>query len=179
MLKADYTTNVGLRHNEVPVAKNQETGEIRDLVPKDKKVKEPKDKSKEYFVSSQSYQRHFTHAWNLLETQTTQLEYMAAEKLGRMAQAYTNSLEPLTPESTQRELSEHLKIGIHSVSKVIDKLFKLGVIAKFEVYNRNEQFQSYWIFNPYLSFNGITIKKSVSQLFSKTYYALVGSFSKN
>lgn len=164
-----YTKELTLQHNEIPASINIETGEIKEFKPfKSHKLK---DNSMEVFKHDQPYQRTFTRAWLLLETQTNTLEYKVAYNMGLMAKAYTNSLEPLTPESTVRQVSELLNIDRNKVTSIIDKLYKLGVIAKFEVYNRNEIYQNYWVFNPYLSFNGKTIKKEVTTLFDKTFYA--------
>lgn len=164
-----YTRTLELQHNEVPAIVNVETGEFNTLEPPKQKI--PKDSKVMYFKHDQPFQRRFYKAWDLLETQTTELEYKAAEKMSRMAQAYTNSLAPLCPESTVREIAETLKIDKNKVTKVVDKLFKLGVIAKFEVYERYEQHHNYWILNPYLVYNGRTIPKDVAGLFEGTWYA--------
>jgi len=164
-----YTKELKLEHNQLAAIVNAETGEIRVLEPKAKK--EPKDRSMEYFESDQPYQRVFTKAWKLLQTQTTDLEFKIAVELGMNARAYTNSLEPLTPETTATKLSDILNVDRKKIGKVFDKLFKLGVIGKFEVYDRFEIHHNYWIFNPYLSFNGKTIRKDVKTMFDNTYYA--------
>jgi hypothetical protein len=171
----DYVANLKLKHNEKLMSKvNVDTGEITDL--KDSLVKRKrspmKDKTMEYFDSDQPFHRHFTLAWKLLETQTSTIEYYIASKLGNRAEAYTNCLLPLSPESTAKSIAEELKIDVRSVSKAIDKLFKLGVIGKFEVYDRHEKHHNYWLFNPYLSFNGKGIKKDVATLFDRTTYAM-------
>lgn len=164
-----YTKELKFNHNEIPAAINIETGEIKEFKQFKKKVL--KDSSMQYFEHDQPYQRVFTRAWLLLKTQTTDAEFKAANTMALLAKAYTNSLEPLTPESTVKQVAEALQIDRNKVTSIIDKLYKLGVIAKFEVYNRNEVYQNYWVFNPYLSFNGKTIKKEVSTLFDNTFYA--------
>lgn len=164
-----YTKTIELNHNEIPAKINVQTGEIKEL--KHFNKKQLKDNTMQYFNHDQSYSRTFTRAWLLLKTQTNDLEFKAANTMALLAKAYTNSLEPLTPESTMISVAETLSIDRRYVSTIIDKLYKLGVIAKFEVYNRNEVYQNYWVFNPYLSFNGKTIKKEVTTLFDKTFYA--------
>src|SRR5690554_6503281 len=127
-----YEVTVKLNHNEVPARLNKETGEVIPVNSNAPKV--PKDKSMEFFKTGQSYTQVFTKAWNLLETQTTDLEFKVAYKLALKAKAYTNSLEPLSPESSLRDISAELKVSHNSIKSVFDKLFKLGVIGKFEVY---------------------------------------------
>jgi hypothetical protein len=52
-----------------------------------------------------------------------------------------------------------IPVGKNNINKVIEKLFKLGVIGKFEVCDSGVNIHhKYWIFNPYLHFNGKTIK---------------------
>lgn len=170
-----YTPTIRLKDNERLLDKvNLETGEVTTIPHYSFEKKSPKDKSMDFCNFNQSYQRSFTKAWLLLETQTSDVELKVAHKLALLAKAYTNSLEPMSPDSTLKEISDYLdNIGINSVSKIIDKLFKLGVIGKFEVYDRFESHQIYWIFNPYLSFNGKTIKRDVKTLFDNTYYAKI------
>jgi len=168
-----YKTKLELHDYEAPAKLDKQTGEFTLVESKEEKAsREMKDPTMEYFHSDQPFQRHFTMAWRLLETQTTAVEYKVACKLGMMAQAYTNCISTLTPESTVREIAEVLKVDKNNVSKIIDKLFKLGVIGKFEVYNTGEVHHKYWLFNPYLSFNGKGIKKDVNSLFSGTTYAI-------
>jgi hypothetical protein len=165
----NYEKTIKLSHKEIAAKVNIETGDITTFETKQKH--QPRDKSMDYFESDQPYKRQFYKAWELLETQTSALEFRVAEKLGRIAAVYTNSLAPLSPESTKVELSEALGIDRSMVEKTIDKLFKLGVIGKFEVYDRLEKHHKFWLFNPYLSFNGKVIKRDVKTLFDKTFYA--------
>jgi hypothetical protein len=171
----DYNYLVPLNHNEVPAKVNAETGEITTFTSKGKKPNPPRDSTMQRFESTASYQRTFTKAWQLLETQTTPQEFKVAVKMSFMAKAYTNSLEPLGPDSTKTSLAEEFKLSYRDLTRVLEKLLRLGVYASFEVYNANEVYTKYWVFNPYLSFNGKTIKKDVATLFDKTFFALLGT----
>lgn len=164
-----YTKELTLQHNEIAASINIQTGEIKEF--KSQKPHKLKDNTMEMFKHDEPYQRTFTRAWVLLKTQTTDVEFKAAHQLGIIAKAYTNSLEPLTPETSSRTIAKQLDLDYRKTTAIIDKLYKLGVIAKFEVYNRNEVYQNYWVFNPYLSFNGKSIKREVTTLFDKTFYA--------
>lgn len=118
-----------------------------------------------------TFQRTNTIAWRLLKDMLSKRELNVAFKLGLMAKAYTNSLQPLNDATTAVKIAEELEENRNTVMKDIDKLFKLGVIAKFEVYEKNEVHKKYWVFNPYLMFNGKDIQKDVPTLFDGTYFA--------
>lgn len=165
----DCEKRIRFNHDEIPALINSVTGEINEI--NFTEPKEMRDKSMQYFVSNQPYQRFFTNAWVLLRSQTSDLEYSVARNLGERAKAYTNSLEPISPESTLVEMSKELGVDRRKVESVVDRLFKLGVIGKFEVYDRMEVHHNFWIFNPYLCFNGRGIKKDVANLFGGTFYA--------
>lgn len=169
MSKHGYTASVPLNHDEALLKKNIRTGVITDLSVK----RVSNNKTLVNYKTHDIFQRRYPKAWDLLETQTTDKELAVAYKLANKAQAYTNSLQPLRPESTITELSEELNVNRNIVGKIVDKLFKLGVIGKFEVYDRHETHHNYWIFNPYLSFNGNVIKHDLYPLFQNTYYAKV------
>tara|TARA_R110000772_G_scaffold268686_3_gene397509 strand:- start:907 stop:1419 length:513 start_codon:yes stop_codon:yes gene_type:complete len=164
-----YNVNIPkLKHNELVQVVNQETGEVRDV----KCNKSPSNNMRKFDLMK-TYHRRNTAAWDLLQSQTTDKEYKVADKLAKLARAYTSALEPLNPDSSILEIAEYLKEDRRTISKTIDKLFKLGVIGKFEVYNANEQHTKYWVFNPYLSFNGNVIKAGVPTLFDETIYAKI------
>ena len=164
-----YKAEVPLNHDEALLKKNMRTGVITDLSVK----RISNNKTLVNYVAPDVFQRRYPKAWDLLETQTTDKELAVAYKLAKKAQAFTNSLQPLSPDSTITELSEELRVNRNIIGKIIDKLFKLGVIGKFEVYDRHETHHKYWVFNPFLSFNGNVIKHDLYPLFENTYYARV------
>ncbi len=164
---SDYKVEISLKHNEIPAITNVETGETRTL------PRGNKSRDSVKFDLMPSYQRRYPKAWELLKTQTSDAEYKCADTLALMAKAYTNSLIPLNDDTTAVQLSEIFHVSRNIVSKYIDKLFKLGVIGKFEVYDANKIHHKYWVFNPYLSFNGDKIKRDISSLFDETTYALI------
>lgn len=164
----NYNVNLNIPHNKRVYLEDIETNELTPITIS----KKPSNGMKKFDLMN-TYHRRNTKAWNLLETQTTTKEYQVADKLAKLAKAFTSSLEPLNPDSTISEIAQILNENRRTISKVIDKLFKLGVIGKFEVYDSNQQHTRYWIFNPYLSFNGNVIKENVPTLFDNTYYAKV------
>jgi hypothetical protein len=56
---------------------------------------------------------------------------------------------------------------------VVKKLFELGVFAKFDVVEVDMEYKKYWVFNPYLSFNGRVMETSMKNLFKNTLPAKV------
>lgn len=168
--KYAYETKIKLYHHQQAAIVDHLTGDV-ELV----KSKQPVDNHLEYHNKGEVFKKVYPKAWALLETQTTDVEFRVAYKLGMMAKAYTNSLAPLRPELTNTILSEELGVHRKKVRQILDKLLKLGVIAKFEVgeqvSEQASEIKKYWIFNPYLSFNGKLINKDISRLFANTFYA--------
>ena len=162
-----YYRTIKLNHNQIPAILDKETGEVKPLEGKSKK------NGMAPFDLMDSYHRMNSSAWELLATQTTKNEYAVAHRMAIMARQGNNSIVPLNDDSTNVELSQALSTDKETVRKYIDKLFKLGVIAKFEIYEHDAQYKKYWIFNPYLSFNGAYIHKDVSSLFANTTYAKI------
>lgn len=170
-----YKKEIELEHNEIPAKVNIETGEIKTIGSPQGQT----DSTVAKFNLMPNYQRRYPEAWALLKTQTTDAEYKVADKLALMAKAYTNSLIPLNDDTTAKALSEVLEVSVNRVNQYIKKLFRLGVIGKFEVYNHNEVYTKYWVFNPYLVFNGNVIKKDTVTLFDGTTYALLANKRNN
>lgn len=164
-----YEVNLKLNHNEAAAIIDKETGEVRQLP--DKWLKPKSTKTVEKFNLMKSYTRFNSAAWQLLATQIDTRTLDVAHKLAHMARAFTNSLIPLNDETTQLMLADTLKINRKYVDKCIKQLFDLGVIGKFEVTNANKQHTKYWVFNPYLAFNGKVIEKGIAALFAETTYA--------
>ena len=176
------------------VLRNHITGEVetieidneRLLAMDTKHGQKPKNGMKKY-TGMKSYQRRSSRGWELLrqllsetivnkrtgeeKKKCNERRYVVADKLARMARAFTSSLEPLNPESTISELSKTLDENRNTIKEDVEVLFKLGVIGKFEVYDRNERHTRYWLFNPFLAFNGDVIKEGVEDLFKDTFFA--------
>lgn len=165
----DYERTYQLKHNEAPAKINMETGEV-------KKIGEARGKPNpdfQKFDLMPVYHRLNPVAWEFLESQTTDSELKCALKLAHLAKAFTNSLVPLNDETTLVDLSDTLGVNRNIVERHIDRLFKLGVIGKFEVYDDKQRHTKYWVFNPYLAFNGDKIRRDVVTLFDKTTIAMI------
>lgn len=161
----DYEKNLQLKHHEAPAIVNTHTGEVRIIEGKD-----PVN-GKVMYDLMPSFQRHNTKAWNELEKLTSDVELKVAYKLARLARPYDNSLIPLSDETTLQDLAETLGVSRNTVKKHMDRLFTLGVVGKFQVADESFEVHKYWIFNPYLVFNGKIIDIALAALFKGTRFA--------
>lgn len=166
MKKQGYKKEVSLYHNETLIAVDQETGEMRD-VSTNRRNNIPDDSM--LFGDKAIFRKDYQNSWFFLKEVLTPIEYKAAHTLAMMAKANTNSLEPLSDESTLRELMSVLDMSINKVKPIMNKLFDLGVYGKFEVYKPERPYTKNWIFNPYLSFAGRLIKSDIAKLFIGTH----------
>jgi len=157
-----------LKHNECPATMNVETGEIKVLATP-KKVNNNPDLIE--FEPSAIFSRSYSKSWEYLYYKTNDQEFKVAQYLAFKAKAFTNSLEPLSDESTVREIAEATGISIGKVTIVFSRLFTLGVYGKWEVSELGKGRTKYWIFNPYLSFNGKRVDKNIVTLFENTAIA--------
>jgi hypothetical protein len=165
-----YKKTVQLKHTEKLLKVDKTTGEVKEVG----RGGRPGFK---YHNQGESFYKTYNRAWQLLSTQVNNEELSVVTRLAIMAKPYTNSLIPLSPETTVRQLAEVLKINKNKVSKILDKLLMLGVVGKFEVgemvSSDLSEIRKYYIFNPYLSFNGKTINSDITGLFANTFYARI------
>lgn len=144
----DYTQLVKLNHNEVASKINVETGEVTEVKPRVNNIPSGKQS---FGIKEKGWRKSFDYSWEFLETVLTDMELRVVQKLCRMAKMNTNSLEPLSDETTQVEIAETFNLDYRKTKKMFDKLHKLGIYAKFDVVYENMPYTKYWILNPYLS----------------------------
>ena len=104
--------------------------------------------------------------WAFLRKKCTPKELEVVNHLVDITNYKNNSLEPLNDETSLRSLSSQFNISTRDVKKVFNKLFKLGVYGKFEVYK--EYHHKYWVLNPYIAFSGRLVKNELVELFNGT-----------
>lgn len=124
------------------------------------------------FEPNGKFLKSYTKSWKYLQEHFSALEFKAAYSLALMAKANTNSLEPLSDETTYQELTNILGVGKNSVDRTLKKLFDYGVYGKFEVEDKTKPYTKFWILNPYLSFSGRLLRSDVAELFEGTVIAL-------
>ncbi|HPQ79869.1 MAG TPA: hypothetical protein PLG47_05415 [Candidatus Dojkabacteria bacterium] len=161
MQKRDYEVVIPLKHHEVPAKINKQTGEItevrkrRNNLPKDKKLFQQNDFTK---VNNKIV--------GYLSKELSNMELAIVFKMIGMAHFNTNSLKPLSNETSLRDLAETFGISINSVKKSFEKLFDYGVYAQFKIAKNGVK--EYWILNPYISFKGRLIDDSIWENFKGT-----------
>lgn len=165
-----YKKTVDLNHDQVVAKYNVRTKQIDQVL-----ESRPVDNGMKTFRPDNVFQKTYISAWELLRTQTTDKEYVLANILSLKAKAFTNSLIPLTYHTPIYVVSDILGVDRRSIKERLDKLFELGVIANFEITDPVNKMEStingFWVFNPYLSFNGNAISARVLELFNDTNYA--------
>ena len=160
-----YTTQVKLNHNEVPAKFNMETGEVLTISKRPNNLPEGKQT---FGMEEKGWRKSYDHSWDFLEEVLTDLELRVTLKLARMAKLNTNSLEPLSDETTQQEISNIFNIDRRRAKLLFAKLHSLGIFGKFDVVKENYPYTKYWILNPYLSFGGKLIQSDIANLFIGT-----------
>lgn len=120
------------------------------------------------FEPTAIFQKTYTKSWTFLKRVLNPFEFKVAFELALMAQAYTNSLEPLNDETTINQLANIFGISRNKVTPTLKKLFTLGVYAKFDVVKPDVPYTKYWILNPFLSFTGKTLDSDIAKLFVGT-----------
>lgn len=163
-----YNTTIKLKDNERAAKVNIETGEVNVVSSKNNNIPD----GKERFESAANFHKLYPKSWKFLKARLTTLEFNVAFELALMAKANTNSLEPLNDETTVNQLVERFNIGRNKVTPLFNKLFRLGVYAKFEVYDVTKPYTKYWILNPYLMFTGKIIESDIANLFRGTEIAI-------
>ncbi len=160
-----YTQTIKLKDNELPAKVNVETGEVKEITHKKNNLPE----GKEIFGKNEiGWRKSFDHSWDFLETVLTDMELRICLKLARMAKLNTNSLEPLSDETTQIEISKLFNMDRRRCDIVFKKLHNLGIYAKFDIVREDISYTKYWILNPYLSFGGKLINSDIANLFKGT-----------
>lgn len=155
-----YPHTQNLPHNHIAASVNVETGEVK--LSKKRPNNIPPNKS----IIKATYMKRINGSWEFLRKKCTPKEIEVVNHLVDITNYKNNSLEPLSDETSLRSLSTQFNISRRDVEKVFDKLFKLGVYGKFDVYK--EIHHKYWVLNPYLSFAGNLVNNELVSLFEGT-----------
>ncbi len=162
----DYEQLVKANHNEVVSLTNVETGEIREVKKKLNKI--PKGKSKLDYKRYHISNDFFAHTM-LSNNVLTNEDLGVITHMSSMAEINTNSLRPLTDETTMRELAERFFLDRRRVDKIFKKLFTLGVYMQMNYFSDSEQREvTYWVLNPYISWKGNLKTDSIFAAFADT-----------
>ena len=170
----DYTLTFGVNHNEEVSVTDKETGEIRYPKKRQNNIPEGKRWNMDGAIFVKSYKK----SWQYFKDKVSPIEFKAAYSLSLMAHKNTNSLQPLNSETTLRELEDVLCVSKNKVKEVMDALFEYGVFGEFKVKDESKPYTQYYIFNPYLSFDGRLIDNDIAKLFQGTKIAQYYLFDK-
>lgn len=144
-----YKKTVTLNHNESVLKVNKETGEIKEIPYINNNLPEGKslDSLGNFTKLNVSLINRLKDSKLLTTEEVGIVCYMSA-----IAEFGTNSLKPLSNDSTVRELSSEFGIGINRVTKVFEKLFILGVYMQIRIHSGD--LKEYWVLNPNISWKG-------------------------
>lgn len=160
-----YERKLNLEEFESAAKIDMRTGEVTTLPIKKNNI--PEDKV--IFEPTALFQKTYPNGWKFLKRYLTPTEYLVCDTLSKMCQSNTNSLHPLSDDTIDRELVEQLDVTRKHLVPILRKLFDLGVYGKFAVATISKAHGKYWIFNPYLSFQGRITNINVCELFKDTY----------
>lgn len=158
---SDYTYQFKLKHNEKPSKVNTETGEITPLgnyknnIPNGKQLFKQDNFSK---INNKIIQYLFDNC--------SKMEIAVVLRMVSLTEYNTNSLKPLSNETSIRTLASDFNISVNSVKKVFKNLYRHGVYAQFSIYKDGEK--EYWILNPYISYRGRLIDDALVANFRGT-----------
>ena len=159
-----YTRTFKLKDNEIPAKINLETGEIKEV--RNTFPKTPEDF--ERWLEKDKFIKRFTIIDNYLKKVLKPDEYWIVSIMSDMADPVNNSLAPLDDDTSLRDLSGCFKINKDKIGKILDKLFILGVFARFDVYKPEKPYTKYWILNPYISCKRKYMSTEIASLFEGT-----------
>jgi len=162
-----YTRNLKLKDNEVPAKINKETGEIVEVRNEFKSL----ELTREVFSSKTLFRKTYEDVDRFLIKKLSDAEYKVVMMMALMADAGTNSLKPLDDSTSMRTLEEYFNVDRRRIRAILDKLFSLGVYAKFKIAEVDNPYKNYWILNPYISFKGRVIESDIMKLFNNTIIA--------
>jgi len=160
MRNYDYEFNLQLKHNEAPAKIDKETGEYIEVKPK-----KPLPENKTIFPMNE-FTKLNLEVIPFLSSELNHNEMSIIYQMIALTEYNTNSLEPLSNETSLKELSERFKIGINQVKKYFQHLYDLGVYAQFKVCKEDRK--EFWILNPYIAFRGKLIEDSIHDNFKGT-----------
>lgn len=157
-----YNREISLNDNEVPAKINIETGEVIEVKAKPASI--PKGYSKLNYKQFGMLNLDITKK---LEHYFSNTELSVIFKMISRCDFNTNSLKPLSDDTSIRGLAEEFGISINTVPKVFSKLFSMGVYATFRI-TENQEENLYWILNPYIFWRGRLKNDAIFSYFSNT-----------
>lgn len=164
-----YKKEITLKHNEKPARVNMETGEVKVI-----NVKTTNNNSDFTLLEATSdWNKSFNKAWMYLDDVLNARQLRIVMFMSKKAKYFTNSLSPLGDDRSMSYLAKYFKSNKNTIKSDLKKLFEYGVYAKFELTEDNFEHKKYWVFNPYISYNGRGISRRSLGLFDNTTIAKI------
>lgn len=143
----DYEQTIKLKHNEIPAKINKTTGEVREI--KKRRNNLPEGKT---ILKQENFAKINVKTIPYLIEECSKVELAIILQMVGKAEFNTNSLKPLSNETTVRELAEEFNISKNDVKRTFEHLYSLGVYASLKICKADSK--EMWILNPYISFKG-------------------------
>lgn len=159
-----YEQTIKIEDNESIMKVNKDTGEVKEVKKRLNNI--PNGKS---LLDYTDFSIVNNKALNALSTFLTNEEIGIITKMINRADFNSNSLKPLSDETSIRSLAEEFSIGKNKVSTIFKRLFEIGVYAHIRIHEDN--LSEYWILNPYISWKGKLKDDSIFAHFSSTKIA--------
>lgn len=156
-----------IKPNEKAAKVNVETGEITVYERRKNNIPEGKIR----FEQKGDFKKSYSKSWMYFKDRVSPIEFKVAFEMSLRAKRNTNSLEPIGAETTVRELAEMFSVSKSSMDRIMKVLFNYGVYAEFNVKDDRKPYTHFFIFNPYLSFDGKIIDSDIPSLFVGTKIA--------
>lgn len=155
------TEEIHLADNERAAKVNLETGEIKEQKPR--LTTFPEGMSK---LDYENFGMINLDMLPILQKYLTHTEISIVVSMIMRADYSTNSLAPLSNETSIRQLAEIFSISPTIVRKTFDKLFKLGVYGQLKI--STDSGNEFWILNPYIYWRGRLKNDSIFKHFANT-----------
>jgi hypothetical protein len=155
------TEAIRLEDNEVLAKINAETGEIKEIKSRPNNIPEGMSR-----LDYQNFGIINLDMLPILQKYLTHTEISIVVSMILKADYNSNSLAPLSNETSIRDLAEIFNISPTIVKKTFEKLFNLGVYGKLEV--ATDSGNEFWILNPYIYWKGKLKNDSIFKHFANT-----------
>ena len=161
-----YEKRLMLRHHEGVMKVNYDTGEVVDC---SDGILGSNSMNASCFFNPGGFNKQYSRSWDYLLENLNNIELGIISRMSMMAKMRSNSLAPLNDRTSMSKLGEVFGVDRRIVGRIFDKFLKMGVYAEFK-FGDGSEIRHYWVLNPFISFNGKTIDKSLVELFSETLF---------
>lgn len=157
-----YTTNLRLKHNEIPAKVDIDTGEVLTINRRPNNF--PDGKSK---LDYEEFGMINIKMLRVLREECSRTEISIIMHMVDLSEFGTNSLRPLNDETSYRELGKVFDLDHKTIKDIFVKLKYLGVYLQLNI-TEVDGAKEYWVLNPYISWKGRLKTDSLFITFANT-----------